>query len=510
VKSVPGWLASMDGSPHLAIGSNGLPYIFFRHYLHRIPMPEDQTTVQMGSAGQRLQPWYDTVRQMWDIFVVGFDGAKWLPVRELPESSGRCWMQSASALQGGKLLYFWPVDGRTYADPHVKTAQIQFAEFATADPPAAIDNMKPFRSETLAAENAAPTEKEDMKRVRAARWHDSAPLHLFRGDLHRHTDISADGMSDGDILDTYRYAMDAAALDFMAITDHTGHQRLNYFHYDWWRNRQIATLFNDPGHFVTFFGYERTVTYPGGHRNIISTRRDAQPFPISDEEFTGIESYGTRLFPQMRASGDIAIPHTTGTGGGTNWNANDTAAAPVVEIFQGLRGSFEEPSGPAKARAVTHLDGLVWNAWNGGHRLGVIASSDHNSTHESYACVWAPEFTAESIHNALKSRRSFGATDNIIVKFEAVNRDGTTYKMGREFAPASAPEFHVEIEGTAALSRVEFIRNDKIVLSRSSEGLLERFTFADTDPPPGTSYYHVRVVQKNKQIAWSSPIWVRR
>ena len=141
---------------------------------------------------------------------------------------------------------------------------------------------------------AAPTEKRDIEAVRAARWQKDR---LFRGDLHRHTDISADADRDGDILDTYRYAIDAAALDFLAVTDHSGAQRLNYYRYDWWRNRQIATLFDNPGRFVTFFAYERTVTYPGGHRNIISARRDAQPFRISDEEFSGVKSYATRLFP---------------------------------------------------------------------------------------------------------------------------------------------------------------------------------------------------------------------
>ena len=501
--ALPGWLAAMNEYPHLTIGPNGLPYIFFRHFLSRIPMAENVRELQIGSKATSLQPWYDTVRQMWDVFVIGFDGAQWLPVRELPSSTGRCRMQTASTLSGNTLFYFWPKDGRTYADPYVKSAQLQYGEFAMSDKPSASDGMLPFASKRTGVSDAAPTEREDLSRVRQARW-GTPPLRLFRGDLHRHTDISADGERDGDILDTYRYAMDAASLDFLAITDHSGHERLNYYHYDWWRNRQIATLFNNPGHFVTFFGYERTVTFPGGHRNIISTRRDSQPFRISDEEFTGIESYGQRLFPYLRAQGDIAIPHTTAGGGGTDWRANDPQAEPLVEIFQGLRGAYEEAKGPGKAQATNAAAGFVWNAWSSNHRLGVIAASDHNSTHESYACVWAPEFTAASIHAALKQRRTYAATDNILMKFEA-----SDHKMGEEFAAAAPPEFRVEIQGTAPLARVEFIRNNRIVLTRKPGTLVDKFSYRDSVPMTGVSFYYFRLVQANKLIAWASPIWVR-
>jgi hypothetical protein len=33
-------------------------------------------------------------------------------------------------------------------------------------------------------------------------------------------------------------------------------------------------------------------------------------------------------------------------------------------------------------------------------------------------------------------------------------------------------------------------------------------SFRDNEPLDGTAHYHVRLVQENGQIAWSSPIWV--
>ena len=36
------------------------------------------------------------------------------------------------------------------------------------------------------------------------------------------------------------------------------------------------------------------------------------------------------------------------------------------------------------------------------------------------------------------------------------------------------------------------------------------FTFVDNQPGTGESYYYVRVIQVDEQMAWSSPIWVKR
>ena len=126
----------MNEYPVIAIGANGLPYLFFRHFLARIPMEEDQRRLQIGDKAQTLQPWYDTVRQVWDVYATAFDGANWLPARELPVSTGRCYMQSGAAMQGQSLIYFWPSDGRTYEDPHVRSAQLRYAEFPEIEKPA--------------------------------------------------------------------------------------------------------------------------------------------------------------------------------------------------------------------------------------------------------------------------------------------------------------------------------------------------------------------------------------
>ncbi|HLJ12897.1 MAG TPA: DUF3604 domain-containing protein [Bryobacteraceae bacterium] len=508
-QAVPAWMGGMNEYPELAVAPNGLIQVFFRHYLHRLPTTDDDPQLRFAGEKGDTAPWYEVVRQMWSLYAIGFNGAEWLPVRPVPESEGRCWMDTAVTQAGGKLVAFWPVDGRTYADPHLRSAQLRYADFETWDEPALAERMQAFAASGSSVPDAAPTERADLARIRAVRWGDKPPLRLFRGDLHRHTDISLGALKDGDIIDTYRYAIDAARLDFLGVTDHSFFVRQSYLQYDWWRSRQIASMFNNPEYFVTFFAYERTVSYPGGHRNIISTRRDLQLFPIADEEFYEVESYGTRLFPDLKEHGDIAIPHTTATSMGTDFRENDPQAEPVVEIFQGLRGSYEQKDGPANGRADRPA-GFVQNAWAKGLKLGVIASSDHDSTHQSYACVYASDFTAGSIHEGLRKRRTFAATDNIIIKFEARARDGRSYTMGQEVAKDSNPEFYVEIQGTAPLVRLEMIGDNKVLLAREVNGASEKFTWRDNGSHTGAHYYYIRVVQANRQIAWSSPIWISK
>ncbi len=508
-ESVPVWMSDLHEHPELVLGPNGVPYVLFRKMELRLPVAEHQLDVQFGDEHRRLQPWYDTIRAISDVRVAGFDGNSWHPVRDLPLSAGGAFGQLGLATSSDTTTVVWATDGRSYEDPHVRTSQLRYARLNLGLAFSDSERMQPLLPAEGPFEDAAPSEAADLARVREARWAAKSPLRLYRGDLHRHTDLSADSQMDGDLLFQYRYALDVADLDFLAVTDHSGAERLHYYKYQWWRNRQVATMFNRPGHFATFFGYERTVTFPGGHRNVISTRRDAQPVPISDLEFTGVESWAERLYPELIRTGDIAIAHTTAGGGGTDWRDNDPRAEPVVEVFQALRGSYEEPGTPAKA-GTNRPAGFVWNAWRKGWRLGLLANSDHESTHQSYACVWAPELTSEAILGAIKQRLSYAASDNIILQFEALH-SGEAHKMGSEVRSAAPPHLRLRVTGTAPIQSLEIIRSGAVVYSDNPGQAAVLLDYLDEDAPESAvSHYHLRIVQQDGQIAWGTPIWVDR
>ena len=66
----------------------------------------------------------------------------------------------------------------------------------------------------------------------------------------------------------------------------------------------------------------------------------------------------------------------------------------------------------------------------------------------------------------------------------------------------------IRVVGTSAMSKVEVIKNEEIVYSTRPGEREVALTFLDQDVSLGTSYYYVRALQDDWEIAWGSPIWV--
>src|SRR5260370_28408615 len=87
---------------------------------------------------------------------------------------------------------------------------------------AASERLAPFREPPAEDANPVhPNEPANVAAIRGYRYSVGAKSYrILRGDLHRHTDISPDGIGDGSLLDFYRYAFDAGQYDYMVVTDH--------------------------------------------------------------------------------------------------------------------------------------------------------------------------------------------------------------------------------------------------------------------------------------------------
>ena len=152
--------------------------------------------------------------------------------------------------------------------------------------------------------------------------------------------------------------------------------------------------------------------------------------------------------------------------------------------------------------------GFASSALAKGYRLGFIASSDHMSTHISYACILAEKLTLESLREGMKARRAYAATDNIVLDVRYVGSDGE-HLMGEEFTSRAPVRVRAKVLGTAAVARVDVVRNGKIVYTATPDKAELEFEYTDTAPPPGEAYYYVRVMQSDGEMAWGSPAWVR-
>jgi hypothetical protein len=207
------------------------------------------------------------------------------------------------------------------------------------------------------------------------------------------------------------------------------------------------------------------------------------------------------------------MSHTSATLMGTDWRDNDPTLEPLVEIYQGDRTSAEYEGAPKAPRGSDPYSqpggyepaGFVWNAWAKGYKLGVQSSSDHSSTHISYAVVLSEGHTREQVVQAIAARHAYAATDNIVLDV----RSGD-HIQGDIFTASAKPRLEIRVLGTAPIDKVEVIRNNQFVFSSRPGKPSVDLKYEDSDPKGGESYYYVRVQQSDGQMAWSSPLWIRR
>jgi hypothetical protein len=264
---------------------------------------------------------------------------------------------------------------------------------------------------------------------------------------------------------------------------------------------------------VPMFSYERSLSYPEGHRNTIFAQRGVRVLPRllprpPDEPL--VSSPDTQmLYAYLKYFNGIVASHTSGTVMGTDWRDNNSLLEPVVEIYQGDRQNYERPEAPRSNSEKDSIGGwrpkgFVNLALQKGYKLGFEASSDHVSTHLSYANIYVTEATRPALLNALKKRNVYASTENIV----AFVRSGS-HVMGDEFSTSTAPELQVKLEGTAPFKNVSIIRNDTYVYSNAPKSDKVEFNWRDMSPLPGkSSYYYVRGEQENGEVVWASPMWI--
>jgi hypothetical protein len=279
----------------------------------------------------------------------------------------------------------------------------------------------------------------------------------------------------------------------------------------WWLMQKNTDLYEHAPHFVSVHTYERSVVYPDGHRNIIMPRRGIRPLPRGN--FKGTPQEGTpdtkMLYAYLKHFGGMCASHTSATSMGTDWRDNSAEFEPVVEIYQGHRHNYEHFGAPRAPTKDTNIGGyepagFVWNALEKGYRLGFQCSSDHVSTHLSYAVLLTDDLSRQGVIDAFKKRHSYGATDNILLDVRCGER-----LMGDEFELTKPPTLDIVAVGTGPIAKVHVVRDNKYVYTTEPHQREVKLRYTDMDPKSGkTSYYYVRVEQVDGSLAWASPMWI--
>jgi hypothetical protein len=143
-----------------------------------------------------------------------------------------------------------------------------------------------------------------------------------------------------------------------------------------------------------------------------------------------------------------------------------------------------------------------------GYKFSFESSSDHGSTHISYAMVYAEDNSRAAILKGMKQRHTYAATDNIIAEFRC-KAGQTDYMLGDEFTTKAPPTFRIKLVGTEPLAKVTLVKDDvEMPLAAPDKSEVE-LTWTDPSPTAGkTSYYYVRGEQSDGELVWVSPMWI--
>jgi len=455
----------------------------------------------------------------WEVWATCFNGNAWQPLSRLCARKGMD-RRAGLVVDGDRAIVAMQVDeiSRTWwrsMEQALKPGSdiiLSVVDLDSAPPALPADAV---RLEPL----VEPDEPFPAADIRAARGEDAATptieyqgetLKLFYGNLHEHTDVSVcQRLYDQSIDESYQHMRDITHLDFACVTDHG----FNLNPYYWCYTAKLARTNDDPGHFLTFLGEEWTSTFEKysekhpygyyGHRNLVF----ADPyFPKWFNAQTGRTP--AELWEELRRlnANFVQIPHQLADTGNVpvDWDFTDERAQPVAEIFQ-VRGSYEYKGAPREAVHATPTRGyFIQDAWARGIVIGVIASPDHGGGYGK-ACVFAPDLSRESILNALRARRCYGTTAAKI--FLDVRANGHLMGETVDESPGESVKVEVRVRCPADIDRIEICRNNRFVYTNQPEGRTAELAFVDCEPADGRSYYYVRVIQKDKEIAWSSPIW---
>ena len=450
----------------------------------------------------------------WDVFLTGYDGNAWRKPMPMSLEKGLDRFPGL-IVDGRRAVVAMQTDDMPLGWPDEEHSRLAKSNVVLAL--AALDALPPATAMHL-ERLVEPDEKYETGELRLARGEDVPPaaidyrgqtLKLFYGDLHHHTDVSLCARAnDQSVEEGYQHMRDIARLDFACATDHGCH--INP--YQWSYLAKLARVNDDRDRFLTFLAEEWSSNFNEhnsehpygyyGHHNLILS--DSY-FPRWWNERNG--QTPAQVWEDLRAmnANFVHIPHQLADTGNVpvDWNFHDEKAQPVAEIFQ-TRGSYEYKGAPGEAGATTPAGYFLQDAWARGIVIGVIASPDHGGGYGK-ACIYAPVLTREAILDALRARHCFGTTAAKIFLDVRVNGN----LMGDKLAapPAGPVEVKIAVRCPAAIDRIDICRNNRFIYTQRPAGQAAELTFADRDPVAGRSYYYVRVIQKDREMAWSSPVW---
>lgn len=378
--------------------------------------------------------------------------------------------------------------------------EVQWLDLAEATSP------RPTDLESNAAAPAFIVNRPDPGRPHL----DGAGRQLFFGDPHLHSRFSQD--LDGELDELYHFARDVAAVDFVAFTDNdlTRYtEPLNTV--DWQRIRRFAELFNDPGRFTAFLGWEYTLHEPptvgnalNSHRCVIFPGDDGPIYPCYAPDSSRPPALARKFAGQR-----VLLHHHHPMG----YDITDDALERNIEVCSGWWNCMHRPE------FVERLHELLGR----GLRLGLFGASDNHERNPglggALTGVWAEENTRESIFEAFCQHRIFATTG---LRPDLRFAVGGIF-MGGEGEVDGSPLVELTVRCPVPVSAVRLIRDGFVVHQATPNDADLALAWQDYDCPAGGHYYYAHITFAGDEPtlpwnlapaygleAWSSPVWIKR
>jgi len=263
--------------------------------------------------------------------------------------------------------------------------------------------------------------------------------------------------------DWFRYARDAAALDFCSHQSDASQLSAQ----SWQELQALAARYYEPGRFVTLLGYRWAGNTAGGGAHACVFRTASAPlFRCRD----------------------------------TQANEGDDICYPLPALYAALRGrqalliagagcpaanpEFYDPELDRLVQVHSAMGDSPWmfaEALARGWQVGVVAAGDDGQgrpgvsypglgeqvTRGGLTCVYATARTREAVWDALHARRCYATTGERILL--AVQADG--HLMGEHYVAGQAPRLTVRVSGTAEIEQVRIYRGTDLA-----------YTYPERDP----------------------------
>jgi len=354
-----------------------------------------------------------------------------------------------------------------------------------------------MRRAPIDANDARPIAARDERAELATRWN----LRTYFGDIQQHS-AHSDGIGTAD--EAYLRARDRYDDDFVALTDHEAFLGKRTGPGEWEYLQDVADRYEEPGRFAAMLAYEWTgARYPGpGHKCVYVPERG---LPLLSRD---VLPKGRDLVDELARQGGLASPHHIGWTG-CDEPAHDETTTPVWEICS-CHGCYEHADHPLGQRGDL-TDQLADVMLRKGHRFGFTASSDSHGLlyHHGEArkrdpyrtgltAVQAPSLDRGAVLDALRNRRCYATSGVKIALDVAVNGA----PMG-SFLVGDAPlRVDARCVGTADLERIDLVGPDGVLATFPCEG-----REASVQSTVDARFVYVRVVQRDGEMAWSSPVF---